>query len=130
MSTLINALKSGRGWRRLGVVISVIWITVVASLVVFERVDTTASPDFWNIKTQRLLPDSVRQRLDSLSILERFIDPAWSEAPVSREWSLRGGKVLWEAFGKVAVGWLVAVVLIFTARWVAMGFSDPSKSGE
>ena len=44
MNALLSALKRGRGWRRLGVVLSVAWLVFVVAMVVTARLST---PGHW-----------------------------------------------------------------------------------
>ncbi len=137
VKALVVALKRGKGWRRLGTVCSVGWILGAVGWVAVERLGTPPYRyhEFWTVE---VVLDSAQQRAELENPFVRLLPRSAAEdrryiranPEVETAWNLKLGLVVQLTLAPVAVGWLLACVLVFTARWVIAGFTGPPRPGE
>jgi hypothetical protein len=114
------------GWKRLGIVVSVIWM-IGAPLYFWHSYDAEArksADDYYERCTKPFTNESGHLSVDdtclasSDEVMRRFRERPDYGWPA---WVL--GAAVWLAFG-----WLAAWGLIATARWVARGFGQPNSA--
>jgi hypothetical protein len=146
-SPLLNALKRGKGWRRIGAVSSVVWLLFASALVVVDRVDNTTvfitdrtvrgmvdhgrvTFTFWHrtllidraiLLQEKLNKDILEAGFQQWEASAEYVD-AISNA--EEKWTLRIGPGLLITLGPIAAVWLLAYVLFYAGRWVIRGFTD------
>jgi hypothetical protein len=105
------------GWARIGIVLSVIWVGVIAALVCAEW--RLAAPYSVHRRYVDYVPDPSKPPVQEVATDGRPI----TLTPVTRE-------LVWEPIARdtvvpIAAAWLATLIIVAVVRWVRRGFQTP-----
>lgn len=108
--------RTFKGWCRLGVVLSVLWLVVAGGIVSYS---------YFNTKAQFNTPPSeIPPPLTGATIT--FMPSTFAQCLINsaseRTCALKGTRIVVFELAPVVAGWAIVVLLVIAVRWVRAGF--------
>jgi len=109
---------SRKGWGRLGVVLSAVWLVVALAYAAFDYHRINSKEGGWET-AGRSADHSAEMSPKSL-----LTECGYENDQIYSSCSPRYRNITILVFGPIAVAWLLVIALVYAALWVRAGFRD------